>query len=239
MSPSLKRSYDRKVSPYSRLRGKASARWYPQVGNAFGLPAVKSCPGATYGPKGCVDVCYADAIKYPSVLNLLQHNYDLLLSSSSPSDLLTEMVWDYRSEHDKHIPGAPYAFRIHWSGDYYDEPYAHAWRAVMEEHEAVTFWSYTRSLFVAEILSGLPNHALYLSSDPVNQAEVLEIAGKYRLPIAALDDQPLLNTEPEFSPVKCPETYKRIPLVSDQGEGACITCGACIRGRRDIVFNIT
>ena len=37
-------------------------------------------------------------------------------------------------------------------------------------------------------------------------------------------------------PIACPENAGNIPLISDEGVGACISCGVCIRGSRDILF---
>lgn len=236
----LKGSADRKTAEAQTYRkGKG---WTPKVHNAFGLPQVLSCPGATYGPGGCAEGCYVhSAGRWPSVRALLAHNYALLLAATLAAkiDLLTGLLAGFLHQWDRHgDPTVRPIYRIHWSGDFYDREYAEAWAAVIRAHPGIDFWAYTRSFHLVDVLVGIPNLTLYLSADPVNVEAAEEVAAHYGLPVAYMGLDMPARAGTRFGRIDCPETTGRIPMVDADGKGACATCRACIRGNRDIAFKI-
>lgn len=235
----LKPSADRKVTTYARLRKKG---WVPLVLNAFGLTQGESCPGATEGEGGCLDPCYVhDAGRWPSTMALLAHNLTALRTATFDMMvvMLSAVVAIAVRQHAQYVgDGKPLVYRIHWSGDFFSARYAMAWAAVARRFPEVRFWTYTRSFEYVEHLVGIENLTLYLSADPVNIAQAEAVAARYSLPIAYMGEgMPERDGRP-FRRLLCPETSGRMPMVLDDGRGACVACQACIRGNRDIVFRM-
>lgn len=231
----LKLSSDRKTSPLSSWE-KGKARWVPKVRNAFGLPAVDSCPGAT---DACKAVCYADRVPYPSVDRLLRSNFEQLQAATTvtaKAELLADMMMEYRLEHKRWCPDLDMDFRIHWSGDFFDVSYTRAWRRTIKANADITFWVYTRSEFAIPHLADLENLSLYLSVDVDNADSMLPLAAEWDLPIAWMGEDTADMHAPRTP--TCPVDAKRMPLVSDAGVGGCTACGLCIRGERPVLFPI-
>lgn len=241
--PILKLSADRKTTESARWSA-GNKRWEPKVRNAFGLPAVVSCPGST---AACRAVCYADGVPWPSARALLEHNYEALRDASLADmvAMLSRLVEDFLAEWNKVHNGDADGrrrqrrpiFRIHWSGDFFSSRYARAWATVCRMFPSVDFWTYTRSFRFVGLLAGVDNLTVYLSADADNAAAAHQCAAKHGLPIAYMGVDGLEPREDQrLGALVCPETAGRIPLVSDRGEGACASCRACIRGNRDIRF---
>ena len=129
----LKRSNDRKVANAVSPNGKT-----PTIANTFGLPAGKaySCPGAT---SVCESVCYAGKLEkvYKGVKATLLHNWELLRNADmeTMSLLLSDMIADFIADCEK--KNAPKLFRIHWDGDFFNDTYAYAWKAVIQNNPDV------------------------------------------------------------------------------------------------------
>jgi len=266
-APVLKLSADRKVAPLVRRR---KHRAEPLVLNAFGLPAGPvsgpraadgSCPDAT---DACI-ACYAAAIPYPSVSALLAHNYAALLACGDDVDamvaLLAPMVAAFAAAADAR--GADRVFRIHWSGDYFNDAYAAAWVVVARMFPTVQFWHYTRSfqsICAAQIFAAadLPNVVTYLSIDNDNAAAAAPILAAWpHLRAAALGQTfaaaaavlTIARADAAARAPKCPENAGRLPLtvtadrrrpldtIGEDGVGACVACGMCVFGRRDVLFS--
>jgi hypothetical protein len=234
----LIRSKDRKVTNAVSPNGKTAT-----LANAFGLPAGKAyaCPGAT---TFCERICYAGKLEkiYSGVKNVLTSNFEQLLYADyldgidGMSYLLSQMVREFVADCDR--KGAPKSFRIHWDGDFFSRDYAYAWREVIEYYPDVTFWVYTRSFFVTDILAGIPNLTLYLSADRDNRNVANKQAEIYPVHIATVADtfeEARLTTDRKA--YACPENGKRIPLISEKGS-ACIRCGICVDGRGDVLFSV-
>lgn len=231
----LYRSSDRKVQASSRVR------------NAFGLPAGKaySCPGAT---SICDGVCYAGKIEkqYKAVFTRLNDNLELLrsLDIDGMTNALRIMLWQFVAECDK--KGVEKAFRIHWDGDFFSRGYAIAWANVVREFPEVTFWVYTRSFVpganVVPLIAGIPNLTVYLSVDSENEEFAADILAEFPDVLPAvladtMDNAAPINVELTGKPgAKCPELIKAIPLVNENGVGACIACGLCPKGKAPIRF---
>lgn len=236
---SLTRSTDQKVTnavAVSKNTGKAR----PVIANAFGLPSGHgySCPEAT---AFCSEICYAGRLERArkNVLAVLVKNWDLLRDASRDDmvRLLSDMIGEFSAECDKR--GAQKLFRIHWDGDFFSPVYAVAWATVIKAHPDVQFWAYTRVASAALYLHALKlaNLSLYFSADrdnmtavPVLQARGLRIAfvgptfadGKVALPNAT----------------RCPENNGALPLIDATGS-ACVRCGLCVHGRKDVLFSAT
>ncbi|CAB4145962.1 Gene 88 protein [uncultured Caudovirales phage] len=232
----LKRSNDRKVTNAVSPNGKTAT-----VANTFGLPAGKaySCPGAT---SICESVCYAGKLEkiYKGVRDNLLHNWNLLKDADHDTmvQLIDEMINEFKKDSDKRK--APYLFRIHWDGDFFNDTYTYAWKNVIEKHSDVQFWVYTRVQSAALIIKDIPNLSLYFSADDDNIeiAETLSIQG---IRLAYLG-KTFKATESKMKELTgkvgamCPENKKSIPLISQEGS-ACVRCSLCVFGKADIRFS--
>ena len=238
-SSKLKRSNDRKVANAVSKNGKT-----PTIANTFGLPAGKnfSCPGAT---SICESVCYAGKLEkvYKGVNAVLLHNWELLRNADmeTMSLLIDEMIVDFVADCEK--KSADKLFRIHWDGDFFNDTYAYAWKAVIANHPDVQFWVYTRVKTAALILKDIPNLSLYYSTDDENKdtAHELKLNDGIRLAYLGKTFAVTESTMKELTGkpgAKCPENAKRIPLISTNGS-ACVSCGLCVFGKADIRFSAT
>ena len=235
----LKRSNDRKVTNLVTKNGKQSA-----IANTFGLPAGKaySCPGAT---SVCESVCYAGKLEklFPTVKKNLLHNWELLRNADTDTMLvlLDEMIAEFVADCNK--KDAPKLFRIHWDGDFFNDTYTNAWKAVITNHPEIQFWVYTRVRSAALILNGIDNLSLYYSTDSENKAIGVELKTTNGIRLAYLAknfaigqaDMKELTGKPG---AKCPENLKAIPLISTAGS-ACVSCKLCVYSKADIVFSAT
>jgi hypothetical protein len=233
----LLRSKDRKVANLVTPNGKQAS-----IANTFGLPAGKaySCPGAT---SVCESVCYAGKLEkvFPTVKKNLLHNWDMLKDSDGETmvRLLNEMIIDFKADCVKRE--APMLFRIHWDGDFFNDTYAYAWKVVIDKHEDVQFWVYTRVKSAALILKDIANLSLYYSTDSENKNTGIELKKDHGVKLAYLaknfligqSDMKELTGKPG---AKCPENNKQIPLISTKGS-ACISCSLCVYSKADIVFS--
>jgi hypothetical protein len=235
----LLRSKDRKVANLVTPNGKQAS-----IANTFGLPAGKaySCPGAT---SVCESVCYAGKLEkvFPTVKKNLLHNWELLKDADGETmvRLLNEMINDFRNDCEKR--NAKMLFRIHWDGDFFNDTYAYAWKVVIDKHEDIQFWVYTRVKSAALILNGIHNLSLYYSTDSENKDTGVELKTDHGIKLAYLAknfligqaDLKALTNRPG---AKCPENLKAIPLISQQGS-ACVSCSLCVYNKSDIVFSAT
>lgn len=232
----LKRSNDRKVANAVSPNGKTAT-----VANTFGLPAGKeySCPGAT---SICESVCYAGKLEkvYKGVRENLMHNWNLLKDADNDTmvQLLDEMIIEFKKDSDKRK--APYLFRIHWDGDFFNDVYTYAWKTVINKHSDVQFWVYTRVMSAANILKDISNLSLYFSTDDDN-IETAEVLSNQGVRLAYLG-KTFKATESKMKELTgkvgamCPENKKSIPLISQAGS-ACVSCSLCVFGKADIRFS--
>jgi hypothetical protein len=235
----LLRSKDRKVANAVTPNGKQAS-----IANTFGLPAGKnySCPGAT---SVCETVCYAGKLEkvFPTVKKNLLHNWELLRNADmdTMSLLLSDMIADFVADCEKR--NAQKLFRIHWDGDFFNDTYAYAWKAVIENNPDIQFWVYTRVKSAALILKDIPNLSLYYSTDSENKSIGIGLKTEHGIRLAYLAknfamgqaDMKELTSKPG---AKCPENKKSIPLISTAGS-ACVSCSLCVFNKADIVFSAT
>lgn len=234
----LIRSKDRKVTNSVSPNGKTA-----NLANTFGLPAGKafSCPGAT---SVCEKVCYAGKLEkvFKGTRENLLHNWNLLKDADSDTmyRLLSEMIAEFVAECQR--KDKPMLFRIHWDGDFFSRDYTFAWGRVIKDYPEVKFWVYTRVRESASILDN-QNHtnlSLYFSTDSENLHDGKALAEQginlaYLSQTFAMGKDELTNLIGR-SGVRCPENNKAIPLISTKGS-ACVTCGLCVDGRRDVLFS--
>lgn len=240
----LKLSTDRKVSPrsawYNRKGGKREAK--PKIPNAFGLPAGDSCPGMT---EFCSS-CYAESIQkmYTNVDKLLWHNYDLLKACGANVNKMTSLL----DEAVKSVNwrGEEKVFRYFWSGDLYSRPFTAAVAETCRMNPDVQFWLYTRSIYYVDLIVGISNLTVYLSVDAYNKEEAKKVlAGFPELMIAACgetwgESEEIMRDVVGRNAPRCPENSGKIPLVSEEGVGACVgsSCKMCVYGRNHVRFSV-
>ncbi len=245
-------TFDRKVAPRGWFQ-KSIRRWVPRVASSFGLLAGTTCPGKT----PFCDSCYGTKSEQgQGVSELLQHNTALLTNASEERtyQLLSDMVRKYRHDaRTRQLLPRELIFRIHWDGDFFSEAYARAWARVIRESPEVTFWVYTRSFVpamnVVPILAGIPNLALYLSTDLWNVELARNVVAEYPSVLLAYctvdykTGRQLARAIPARKVQVCPENDGRLPLMggdetaTDGGRGACVTCMLCPDARCDIIFS--
>jgi hypothetical protein len=274
----LQLSFNRKVCPKSGVhsyvvganaikRTPGELEFYSRIPNSFALPEIVTCPGKT---NLCETVCYKGGLTYPDINAMLMRNLELLKKHGSVeamTKLLSDMMNDYIEIAIKlGIPQNERFFRIHWSGDFFSEDYAQAWRNVILEHPEIKFVAFTRSFItdkcdvnVLPILAGLENLELFLSVDRDNAkyaTEALKNAPDVRVAylVEHLKEAEELETlirimgRQACHVLACPEGIlkpdgkPKIPLISEKG-GACAVCKYCIKAAfksmnliRDVVF---
>lgn len=126
---------------------------------SFSIPAGKTCPGAT---QHCLKNCYAMSgfFHMPSVQERYVRNHKL----SRKDTFVNDVVWALRQKHVRTL-------RVHVSGDFYSREYIRDWYEIAKRSRAVTFFSYTRSWRVLELipdlvkLGALPNWQMWFSED--------------------------------------------------------------------------
>jgi ferredoxin len=233
----LKRSMDRKVTNSVSPNGKTA-----NIANTFGLPAGKefSCPGQT---ATCAKVCYAGKLEkvYKGVRDVLMHNWNLLKDADleTMANLLDNMIADFRKDCEKR--NAELLFRIHWDGDFFNDTYTKAWKAVIILNPDIKFWVYTRVESAALILKGIDNLSLYYSTDTDNKDIAVNLNKTTGIKLAYLADTFAIGQADMKEMIgkvgaKCPENKKAIPLISQNGS-ACVSCGLCIDNKANIVFS--
>ncbi len=211
----------------------------------FGLPENGgTCPGATEGPGGCLDIrdgrkrptCYMSKVTqiYKGVAKVLQENTALVKDKSFEDLVLTirasvKAFTENNEEKD-------WCFRLHYSGDFFSVDYAKAWSQVISEFPKVKFWVYTRSFNLVQYLIDRTNLTLFLSLDPVNEKSGLIVYEQFK-------DRPNLGlawlgkkVPAGHRWVTCPETSGVIKNTKDKG--ACARCRLCIDRYKTKVKNI-
>lgn len=251
-------SSDRKVADAVRV---ASTKQTVRTPNAFGLPAVVSCPGAT---ETCSSICYAANLErvFRAAGALVLRNWHALQTMGDDIDAMAtwlgDMVANYVALATKR--GEHLLFRIHWDGDFYSVAYAAAWALVCNRFPMVRFWAYTRSfgraVNVVPTLADIPNLTLYLSVDEHNADDAVPVLAEFPAVHAAVladtadDAADLLQRIGRGRAPICPENVGRMPLVTDPdrrsrpaavgttGRGACAACRLCVDGVADVRFSV-
>ena len=221
------------------MTNAVTASGAPAIANSIGIPSGKqfSCIEQT---DFCSIICYAGKLEkvYKGVSNVLLHNWELLKDADleTMTALLNQMIEEFVRDCEKR--GAAPKFRIHWDGDFFSPVYVSAWRAVIKSHPGVQFWVYTRVATAALFLHAqkFDNLALYFSGDRDN-LETARVMADKGIRVAYVGDTFEEGKKKFPGAVRCPENNGSIPLITPEGS-ACIRCGLCIRGQRDVLFSV-
>jgi hypothetical protein len=158
-----------------------------KVGDAlvFNLPVFKTCPGSTLF---CESYCYGDwgGNRWPSARDKHAANYEATLRPDFVDRAVAELqdspLWrrvlppPTREEiEDGRAAQRParkaLLVRVHSVGDFYGAEYIRKWVEIASAAPEWTFWAYTRSWRVPDLvpdlerLAALPNFCLWLSAD--------------------------------------------------------------------------
>lgn len=235
--PVMQLSTNRKTCTYAKA--KASGGHAP-VANAFGCSR-DSCLNKT---EFCAN-CYAARIDaWPSVARVMNNNYAALMAyKDRPVGELAEMFGAMldTSTAAQRLAGvdAP-TFRWFWDGDIC---YGNVARAISLAHETrpnVRGWVYTRAHLWAHRFrlasTGAPPEtlAVFLSVDQFNIESAKRAAARWPFLRFAFSADSWAETEQlaqqmnQPRGLKCPELTGRVPLVGDDGRGACTACAHCL-----------
>lgn len=107
----------------------------------FSMPPIRTCPGGT---DACVFSCYAIKAwrQYPDTRTAWSDNFAV-----SQSDDFVDMVTQYvQTELSSKRKTAKFRyFRIHESGDFYNQAYVNKWFAIARRFPQIHFLAYTKS----------------------------------------------------------------------------------------------
>lgn len=215
-------------------------------GLTHGLPTNGgTCPGATLGAGGCLDVrdgkkratCYMEKVVqiYKAVGAKLAENTEMVTGQSYETmvQVIRNTVKKFTEKTDK----KNWFMRLHYSGDFFSVDYSKAWAQVIKEYPEVRFWVYTRSHNMVQYLVDCTNLTLYLSVDPVNIKTATKIYEQFKdRPNVGMAWLGTENTPKEYRWVVCPETSGIIQNTKDRG--ACAKCRLCVDRYKTKVKNI-
>jgi hypothetical protein len=196
----------------------------------------KTCPGET---PACRMSCYAKAGFFRMQSTKDAHEKNLLLSQQP--DFAEWMTAKIR------VLSAP-VVRVHVSGDYYDNEYTQKWGQIIRSLRTTTFFSYTRSWQIPELLPELlqlashPNMHLWWSLD--RDASDAPYVSGIRRAYMAMDD-----ADAAAAPADCDLVFRVRPktvmkkantvFVCPPENGVklpahitCSKCGVCWAGKR-------
>jgi len=181
----------------------------------FSLPAGYSCPFAqqclSKADKGGEEIgdtgkkiqdlgqfrCYAASqeVQYKNLRKQRWQNFDLLQGNSS--DEMAEII---NKSIDYHLPHGTKVFRIHESGDFFNQDYFDAWIKVARAHPETTFYAYTKSLkYWISRLDQMPNNLILNASRGGRNDDLID---KYKLKYV----------EVVYSPEEAAQKHLRIDL---------------------------
>lgn len=150
--------------------------------NAFSLPHVSTCPGAT---SKCISTCYIYGLQQnaPEIYKKYAQNernlHRILMTYSG-------MVRTAEAFGKWILENCSGGFRWHVSGDIISDRHAQWIKLVVINSFPINHWIYTRTLNVVPILTGLSNLAVNISADADNYLEA-RIAKNIRVCYLTLD----------------------------------------------------
>lgn len=103
----------------------------------FNLPTVRTCPFAT---EACKAFCYAAKAErqYPQVLPSRERHFEVSMQIDFVDRMIVEISKMNKSGKYKY-------FRIHESGDFYNQTYLNKWIEIAKAFPAIKFLAYTKS----------------------------------------------------------------------------------------------
>ena len=198
---------------------------------------INTCPGAgecqlyCYVRKGGYVMFPATSLSAARSLNFLVNNPNGFMT------MLDSEVKALKAKASKY--NVTVVVRYHDAGDFFSKDYAMAWSFVIRLNPDIQFWVYTRVATAALFLHAQKrgNLALYFSADRDN-IEVARMLESKGINIAYVDKTFAAGKEAFPNATRCPENNKALPLISTKGS-ACVTCGLCVHGRKDVLFSAT
>lgn len=145
------------MSKVTNLLGKGNGKLGENI-HTFSIPAWDTCPGRS---EAC-SICYARKGWFR--IGRMREMLDRNLEASRADNFADRMIAEIERRWCRVV-------RIHVSGDFYDPAYASKWVEIAERCPDVTFYCYTRSWRVAEIvpvleeLAALENTRMWYSAD--------------------------------------------------------------------------
>ena len=121
--------------------------------------------------------CYAanDEVKYPNLRNRNWSNYNLLQAQETKEDM-TKLI---HKSFIHHFGNPPRYFRIHESGDFFNQKYFDAWLDYTKIHPETIFYGFTTSLnFWVKRLDEIPSNFRLTASKGGKQDKLID---KYHL----------------------------------------------------------
>jgi hypothetical protein len=177
----------------------------------FNLPAMVTCPNRT---AMCENRCYAKKAErlYPQTLPARQRNLNESMTENFVADMIEKI--EYMNSRRKQYK----LFRIHESGDFYNEAYFKQWLTIIKYFPNIQFLAFTKSTFVKKYVDELPsNFNLYYSIWEDSKKENIV----YELPLAIAGN--------------CSKLYNKEVF---ECKGKCNECYHCFTKRKDVHFAI-
>ena len=234
LPPALKLSTDRKTC--SDAQRDPHKGWRP-IPNAFGLGR-ESCEGRT----PFCEKCYAENVerRFPAVGRLMANNYAAVENYRGDAPGLTRQfltLLDESAALQRRAGVDRVTFRWQWDGDLAHDAHAQAIARAHDARPDILGWLYTRRLDLVHRLrigdAPPENLAVFLSVDRWNAAKARQVADRYPwVRLAFCGDswdecRDIARGMKVARGLRCPELVGRIPLVTDDGRGACTACAYC------------
>ena len=162
--------------------GKGNAKLDKKI-HTFSLPAGHSCPfafeceakadretGKITDGRNQTFRCFAASQEalYPTVRNSRWHNYELLKSLRTSSQMVNLI--------EDSLPKKATTIRVHVSGDFFNQSYFDAWMTVATKHPDKKFYAYTKSLpYWLSRKDTIPKNFVLTSSMGGRQDKLIEL----------------------------------------------------------------
>ena len=195
---------------------------------SFNLPAIDTCPGKS---AVCIILCYATRRRFKSGNVRAAHSRNLDIAQAA--GFAEKMIEEIKRKKPKCV-------RIHAAGDFFSVRYIKAWIKVIRAFPNITFYAYTRSWVIAQllphlkVLASLPNFDMWFSTDRA-MGRPLKVKG-IRTCYLAVDDEDvprfkvdLVFREKRNTEIKKYGRYKSQVCPVEQGisRKVKITCDSC------------
>lgn len=178
----------------------------------FNLPARMTCPGAT---KACSAACYAmkAQLQYKTARDARQHNFDMVKDNPNWHN---EFIVQLSKKLERARKTFKY-FRIHESGDFFNQQYVDSWYKICQRFPQLQFLAYTKShMLDFSKLASLPNVTIRYSVWADSKHEP-----KTAMPFAIMEG--IETTRPAHH---CKPTDK------------CDSCRFCWHSPKDVMFSL-
>jgi hypothetical protein len=206
------------ADPFLTVGNKKIGSFTPTFSLPSGSPMHGgTCPGAT---RGCLAFCYTrrGRQQWPAVQARYERNLTRLLAPNGLETFARAVPHELRAL-------AAGICRIHCSGDFFlypgDAPaYVRAWMRIVDASPRVSFWVYTRSFAVPQLLDALealrrrPNVQMFASVDPTSTHQP---PSGWRVAAIQRRDVPGLA---------CPE--QAVDRLGRKVQPSCATCRWCV-----------